>query len=180
MSTPGETIIKFIEMLLNESTALLIRHGEIRSDAEKLARGFVLSYSQKVSGQDLYFCKDLKFDAQKKRDDIRADFWAGSTVFQLSGKYKLSTVRIYQVLKQKETELTENDTSLKAPLMIEAVRMLLKAGIDKEDAASAARGLIAVVLAKFSGIILPMLFRLSRNWTFRPLDLRVSQLLLHA
>jgi Mor family transcriptional regulator len=156
MRTPGETTIKFIEMLLNESVALLIRNGETRADAERLARGFVLSYSQKTSGQTLYFRKDLKFDAQSKRNAIRADFWAGSTVFELSDKYKLSTVRIYQIIKQKETELTETDTSLKAPLMIEAVRVLLKAGIEKEDAINAARGLIAVVLARFNGILLSM------------------------
>ena len=143
-------------MLLHESAALLIRHGETRVDAEKRAKGFVLSYSQKVSGQELYFRKDLKFDAQKKRDVIRADFRAGISVFQLSEKYKLSTVRVYQVLNRKETELTETDTSLKAPLMVEAARMLLKAGIENEDAASAARGLTAVILARFSGIIISM------------------------
>ncbi len=143
-------------MLINESTALLIRHGETRADAEKMARSFVLSYSQKAGGQQLYFCKDLKFEEQQKRNTIRADFCAGITVFQLSDKYNLSTARIYQVIKQKEIELTETDTSLKAPLMIEAVRILLKAGIEKEDAISAARGLIAVVLARFSGIILLM------------------------
>lgn len=38
--------------------------------------------------------------------------------------------------------------------MIEAVRMLLKAGIEKEDTTNAARGLVAVVLARFSGIVL--------------------------
>lgn len=157
MSTTGETTIKFIEMLLNESIALLIRHGETRVDANKLARGFVLSYSQKTSGlRYIYFNKNLKFDAQIKRDTIRADFRAGLSVFQLSDKYKLTTTRIYQVLKQKETELTESDTSQKAPLMIESVRMLLKAGIEKEDAISSARGLVAVILARFAGITLPL------------------------
>lgn len=157
MSTTGETTIKFIEMLLNESAALLIRHGETRADAERLAQGFVLSYSQKVSGQkQLYFRKGLKIDAQVMRDTIRAEFWAGSTVFELSDKYNLSTARIYQIIKQKEPELTETDTSLKAPLMIEAVRMLLKAGVEKEDSIRAARGLTAVILTRFSGIIISM------------------------
>lgn len=155
MSTTGETTIKFIEMLLNESAALLVRHGETHADANKLARGFVLSYFHKVSGlRHLYFRKDLKFDALIKRDTIRADFKAGLTVFELADKYKLTNIRIYQVLKQKEAELTETDTSQKAPLMIEAVRMLLKAEIDKEDAISAARGLVAIILARFAGIII--------------------------
>lgn len=155
MSKTGETTIKFIEVLLKESTALLSRHGETRAHAEKLSREFVVSYFRKVSGQgSLYFRKDLKFEAQSKRKAIRAEFLAGSTVFQLSDKYKLTTVRIYQIIKQEEIELTETDTSLKAPLLIEAVRMFLKAGIEKEDATIAARGLIAVVLVRFSGIII--------------------------
>lgn len=148
----GEVGIKVIKTLFIESVASLIRHGESHTYAEKLAREFVLSVLKKLDRISIYFPQKIELAHQLKRDAIRHDFWAGCTVFELAKKYQLTNVRIYQILRKKEKECAESDTSGEVHIFIGAARMFLQSGLEKEDATNAARGLAAVILTRLRGI----------------------------
>ena len=145
--------VNLIESLLHESEAMLLRHGETRLAAEKLSCGFVIELSKKAGGQSQYIGKNALLNAQSNRASIREDFKAGCTVNQLAEKYKLTTVRIYQIVgTRKENQIAKADMTLSAHVAITATHMFIKTGSQPDDAAMAARGLLAVITAKFSGM----------------------------
>ena len=153
MKTYSLAMVNFIESLLRESEVMLLRHGETRLVAEKLSCGFVIELSKKVGGQSQYIGKNALLDAQSNRANIREDFKAGCTVNQLAEKYRLTTVRIYQIIgTRKENQIAKADMTLSAHVAITVTRMFMKTGITSEDSSIAARGLLAVIATKFAGM----------------------------
>jgi Mor family transcriptional regulator len=154
MKIYSATTIRFIEALLCESASLLVRHGETRSDAHQRSLGFIMDFSLKLNGERIYFGKNSLLKAQMQRVSIRSDYQAGCTVAELASKYNLSTVSIYNTVReQKETGTAKPDTAVTAPLAVAAARMMIDAGIVAEDAVEAVRGLLAVVAARFAGTV---------------------------
>lgn len=149
----GAVNINLVETMLNESTLLLTRYGETRTDAERMARKFVLSFCQKTGGQNIYFPTSLMMDRQAKRSAIKQEFRAGSSIYELKEKHKFSASRIYDIINMKDAESTEKDTSIRPVLLMEATRMMAGIGIEKEDAINAATGLTTIILTHFSGIL---------------------------
>ncbi len=144
--------IRFIEILMNESTAMLTRHGELLKNARLLSRDFIVDVHRQLSGSVMYFGKNTAYEMQMKHWAIQEDFHYGNTIDQLAIKYSLSTRQIYTIVHHKKDLTPAKAATTGAPLMaILATRMLMKAGIKQEDAVSAARGLLAVVVAKLGG-----------------------------
>ncbi len=144
--------IRFIEILMNESTAMLTLHGELLKNAKLLSRDFVVEVHRQLTGSVMYFGKNTAYEKKMKYWSIQEDFHYGSTIDQLAIKYSLSTRQIYTIVHHKKNLTPTKAVTTGAPLMaILATRMLTKAGIKQEDAVSAARGLLAVVAAKLGG-----------------------------
>ncbi|MBI2354261.1 MAG: hypothetical protein HYV06_04385 [Deltaproteobacteria bacterium] len=147
--------IRFIETLMKDSSAMLIRHGESRPDAQQLSRDFALEISRKLSGGLMYFGKNTYLEAHARHGQIRDDYREGATIEQLAEKYSLSTRRIHSVIHElKNTPPAKAATTGAPAIAVIAARMMMKIGLDQNDAANAARGLLAVIAAKFGGTAL--------------------------
>jgi Mor family transcriptional regulator len=144
--------IRFIEILLNEGIAILSRHGETADNAYKLSRKFVVDVHQQLTGALMYFGKNSLFDTQMRHLGIKEDFHNGTTIEQLAFKYNLSSRQIYTIVHHKKNLAPDKAVTTGAPAMaILATRMFMKAGLEQDNAVSAARGLLVVVSAKMGG-----------------------------
>ncbi|HEY3309868.1 MAG TPA: Mor transcription activator family protein [Desulfuromonadaceae bacterium] len=144
--------VRFIETLLDESTAMLIRYGENQEDAKKMSRQFVVEVGQKIGGSLLYIGKNSLIEAQQRRFQIREEFNHGESVKVLSDKYQLSTRQIDAICKEiQDTAPAKAATKGADFIAVVSARMFMKIGENIDDATSAARGLLAVIAAKFGG-----------------------------
>ena len=123
----AESGIRFIEVLLNESHAMLIRHGETSEDAKRLSRNFVLEISQQLNGHLLYLGTNNLLKSELKYRQIRIDFKNGETIEQLSTKYGLSTRRIHFIVHiMKQNSEVKAATTVAPEIAIIAARMMIK------------------------------------------------------
>jgi Mor family transcriptional regulator len=137
---------------MNQSAEILFRHGETRTDAEKLSRDFALEVCRRLASTTMYSGKNTYREAEAKYKLIRDDHQNNKTIEQLSIKYHLSTRRIYDILYHMKGKDAAKAATTGAPAMaVIATRMMIKIGLGQEDAASEARGLLAVIAAKFGG-----------------------------
>lgn len=147
-----ESNIRFVKTLMNESTAMLVRHGGSLTAARKLSGAFIIEVCRQFKSEYIYFGKNSAFDTQMRHLAIKEDFFNGNTIDQLAIKYSLSTRQIYNIVHDKKDLAPVKAATTTAPVIaILASRMLMKVGIEQDDAVSAARGLLAVVAAKFGG-----------------------------
>lgn len=144
--------IRVIETLMNESRAMLLRHGETVPTARKTSQDFVVEVCRQLQGGTMYFGKNSASDTRMKHLAIKDDFQIGNTIEQLATKYSLSTRQIHTIVHRKyDTESPKATTAGAPTLAILATRMMMKIGIEQDDAVSASRGLLAVVAAKLGG-----------------------------
>lgn len=144
--------IRFIQTLVTESTAMLIRHGETGQTAKQLSALFVADVCKLLSGSVYYFGKNISLNAQSMKEIIRAGHNNGESINQLAKQHGLSGRRIYDILFYEKDKPAAKAATKSAPMLaVSAMRIFLKAGISKEDSKEAARGLLAVLTAKFGG-----------------------------
>lgn len=144
--------VRFIETLLDESAAMLTRYGESREDAQKLSRKFVIEVCQKLGAKQLYIGKNTLIEAQQRRYQIRGDVNQGASIKDVADKYQLSTRQILAIWREiRDTAPATSATKGADLIAFSAVRMFIKIGENANDAASAARGMLAVIAAKFGG-----------------------------
>ena len=162
-------LINFIKTLLDESSQMLIRHGENKIDAARASRIFVIEISRRLTGDAIYISKGTFIDVKLKYHQIRKAFQNGANLEQLAKEYSLTTRRIRDILYK-----VKDDTKLKASttgiidIVVVATAMFIHAGCEREEAVDATRGLLAVISAKHGGesVFLPSLTsteRLIRN-----------------
>lgn len=144
--------VRFIETLLDESSAILLRYGESREQTEKVSREFVVETCRKLGGALLYIGKNTRVEAQQRRYQIREEFNNGASDEELSGKYQLSTRMIIAIRREiRDAEPAKAAAKGTELIAITAVRMFMKIGENSQDAANVARGILAVITAKFGG-----------------------------
>ena len=149
-SAPG--IIRFIEILLNESATLFIRHGENRQIAEKMSRAFVIDALRHLESNLVYLGKNTLLDARLRHDFIRDDHAAWVTIEQLAASYNLSTRQIYTIVFYKKVDEASKAARAVAPVIAtSAARMMIKIGVQPNDAIEAVRGMLAVISVKTGG-----------------------------
>lgn len=148
----SQSSIRFIEILMNETTAMLARHGEALPDARKLSRTFILEVCRQFKSNLIYFGKNSAFETQMRHWAIKEDFHNGNSIEQLAFKHSLSTRQIHTIVHHKKDLTPVKTKTTAAPVVaILATRMFMKAGLEQEDAVSAARGLLVVIAAKLGG-----------------------------
>lgn len=150
-NTP-EISVRFIETLLEESSAILTRYGESRKHAEQLSRKFVLETGQMLGGKLLYVGKNNLFNAQQRRFLIRREFNEEATQKELSEKFQLSTRHIHAIIHEIRDDHTAKAATKGADFIaITAAKIFIRIGESATDATNAARGLLAVISAKYGG-----------------------------
>lgn len=150
-NTPAITV-KFIEVLLDESAAMLTRYGESSESAKILSREFVVEACRRLNGKQLYIGKNTLIEAQQQRYRIREEFSHGANIEDLADKYVLSTRQIRAICHEiRDTAPAKAATKGADLIAIVAVQMFMKIGESADDAVSAARGLLAIITAKFGG-----------------------------
>lgn len=125
---------------------MLTRHGESLPNAQKMSRDFVVEVSRQLNGDKMYFGKST---VQARVMAVQDDYRNGETIEQLRVKYSFSTRHIYNIIKK--TSPSKARTTGAPAIAIIATRMMMKAGVDQDDAVNAARGLLAVVAARLGG-----------------------------
>lgn len=149
--TNGDSI-KFVKALLDESTALLIHLGQTQQHAVKLSQEFITESCRMFGGKCLYFGKNMMIDAQQRRQQIRDEFNRGADKKDLVAKYQLSDRRIHDICHKTQDTVPAKATTKGAVFFaIPAARMFMKIGETQDDAARAARGLLATLFARFAG-----------------------------
>lgn len=145
--------VRFIETLLDESAAMLIRYGEGRECAEKLSREFSIEACRKLGGQLQYISKNIQLEAHHRHYQIREDFDQGTSIEDLSDKYQLSTRRVFTICREiRDTAPVKSAAKgFYSIISIAAARMFMRIGENAADATSATRGLLAVIAVKFGG-----------------------------
>lgn len=149
MNKPGYATIKLFEVLWHEAASLLIRHGEQRETADRLSRATVVEIALQMQGQ-VYFAKNREIEAQTKHRLIRADYKQGNTPLELSEKYSLSPRRIHSILFEPQEDAKMSAGSY-STIMILITKMMLKSGVECEDATNAARGFVTILAARYGG-----------------------------
>ena len=151
--------IGFIQTLINESAAILIRCGDSSQTAKRLSSNFVIDVCRQLSGKVHYFGKNISLNVESTHECIRAGHESGESIKQLAVQYRLSERQIYNVIFYNKDNPPAKAATASAPLIaVSATRMFLKAGMPQADATQATRGLLAVLAAKLggSGIYVPM------------------------
>lgn len=150
---PKPPNLTFYNFLITEGAAMLFRQGQSRQEAEKAAEVFALNVVQKLGGTDLYLGMKRQEERQAKLVTVKEQIDEnGVDIAALAGQHGLGIRQIYNVIKATKdiTALKSQKTNKPLQLVaIEATRMFLKAGIEIEDAATAARGLLAILSARF-------------------------------
>lgn len=144
--------VRFIQTLINESTAILLRCGATSQTAKLLSSNFVVDVCRKLSGKVHYFGKNTSLNAGSTHEHIRAGHENGESIKQLAMQFHLSERQIYNVLFYNKDNPPVKAATASAPLIaVSATRMFLKAGMPQADAKDASRGLLAVLAAKLGG-----------------------------
>jgi len=164
---PKPPNLTFYNFLITEGAAMLFRQGQSRQAAEKAAEVFALNVVQKLGGTNLYLGMKRQEERQAKLVTVKGQIDEnGVDIAALAGQHGLSTRQIYNIIKATRdiTALKSQKTNKPLQLVaIEATRMFLKAGVQIEDAATAARGLLAILSARFghTKIYVPQLTQLN-------------------
>lgn len=144
--------IRLIETLMSAATAMLARHGDPLPDAKKMSEVFIIEVCRQLKSELIYFGKNSAFDTQMRHWAIKEDFRNGATIEQLAFKHSLSTRQINTIVYHKKDLTPIKAATTGAPVVaILATRMMMKAGLEQDDAVSATRGLLAVIATKLGG-----------------------------
>jgi len=148
----NDACIRLVKILMEESRAMLIRHGETIDSANRLSRGFVIDLCHHLGGVLFYLKKQYYANKKELSKTVKSRLEQGEKIENLADEYGISTRRIYQIKKAVIDELPVTDKNeANCAFALTAARMLIKSGVSHQDAVSAARGLIAVVAARVGG-----------------------------
>lgn len=151
LNTPSDTI-RFVETILDKSSDLLTHFGQTQQQAAKMSREIVIETCRMLGGKLLYISKNIRVEAQQRRQQIRDEFNQGTNKKDLSVKYQLTSRQIHAICHEiKDTVPAKATTKEAGFIAIVATRMFMKSGVNATDAANAARDLLALLTAKFCG-----------------------------
>lgn len=154
----AESYQDIFKTLSEEGTAVLARHGEDRSTAERGGCEFASRVMQLLQKRQVYFPKHTLQAVKAKNAAIKREFEASEeSVKTLAKRHGISVVQAYNIIRSREETskpLKPQAYSAVICITMEAARMLIKHGVTPVDATEASRGIAAVICARWSGRII--------------------------
>lgn len=153
MGTLNEKVEAVLNTLTTEGAALLERHGEDKKTAGRSGCEFAFRVIQLFAGQYVWFPKtDLAI--RRRNAALQEEFkHSRESIQALASKHGLSSSQTYTILGKTRdmTSGKRNSHPVIEGIAIETARLLIKHGVPIIDAADAARGFAAVIVARWSG-----------------------------
>ena len=103
---------KYPEVLSDLATnvsELMVKRGVDESEASELGVQIAESIRRDWGGMSIYIPKGAKFDIEKRDQEIFSE-WDGKNTLELCRKYKISIVRLYQIINMVRIERRSNGT----------------------------------------------------------------------
>lgn len=145
-----------LHMLVAEGAALLERHGKDKATAERSGQEFAFRVMQFFAGQYVWFPKMTARAIRQRNAAFLEEFEHSRESIQvLAAKHGLTSSIAYTVIAKTKDMTTGSKQNDSHPVIegiaLETARMLIKHDVLPSDAAEAARGFAAVIVARWAG-----------------------------